>query len=167
MEARPKIEVPPTPADKAAELFAGSALALLWGLTIWSLFTLPATIPVHFNGAGLPDHYGEKSSLLMLPLVATVLFAALTTAGKFPHVLNYPTEITPANAPGQYRGAIRLTRGLKIGMVLIFLLLVFQTGQMATGKTAGLGAWFMPVTLGLFFLLPGFWYWITVSRARA
>ncbi|MBH8556673.1 DUF1648 domain-containing protein [Hymenobacter negativus] len=167
MEARPKIDVPQTAADHATELFAWSALVLLWGLTIWGLFTLPATIPVHFNGAGVPDHYGEKSSLLLLPLVATVLFAALTAAGKFPHVLNYPAEITPANALGQYREAIRLTRGLKIGMVLVFLLLVFQTGQTATGKTAGLGAWFMPVTLGLLFLLPGLWYWVTISRARA
>jgi uncharacterized membrane protein len=166
MEARPKIEVPQTPADKAGELLAWSALVLLWALTIWSLFHLPDTIPVHFDGAGVPDHYGGKGSLLMLPMVATVLFAALSAAGKFPHVLNYPAEITPANALGQYRGAHRLTRGLKIGMVLIFFLLVFQTGQTATGKTAGLGAWFMPVTLGLLFVLPGLWYWRTAARAR-
>ncbi|MDB5270665.1 MAG: hypothetical protein JWP58_3705 [Hymenobacter sp.] len=166
MEARPKIDVPQTPADRAGELLAGSALVLLWALTIWSFFTLPATIPVHFNGAGVPDRYGEKGSLLLLPLVATVLFAALSAAGKFPHVLNYPAEITPANALGHYRGAIRLARGLKIGMVLIFLLLVFQTGQTATVKTAGLGAWFMPVALGLVVVLPGLWYWMTVARAR-
>jgi amino acid transporter len=165
MEARPKIEVPQTPADKAGEIFAWSALALLWVLSIWSLFTLPDTIPTHFNGAGAPDHYGEKGSLLMLPLVATVLFAVITALSKYPHILNYPAEITPDNALRQYRGAIRLARGLKTGLVLIFLLLVFQTGQVATGRATGLGAWNMPVALGLLFVLPVMYYLATLARA--
>ena len=132
MDARPKLEVPLTRADKLSEAVAWGALALLWGLTIWSLFYLPAIIPVHFNGAGTPDRYGEKGSLVVLPLVASVLFGVITALSKFPHILNYPTEITPANAPSHYRAAIRLMRGLKIVMVLLFLLLVLYTGQTAT-----------------------------------
>ena len=132
MDARPKLEVPLTRADKLSEAVAWGTLALLWGLTIWSLFYLPAIIPVHFNGAGTPDRYGEKGSLVVLPLVASVLFGVITALSKFPHILNYPTEITPANAPNHYRAAIRLMRGLKIVMVLLFLLLVLYTGQMAT-----------------------------------
>lgn len=166
MEARPKIEVPQKPADKAGEIVAWSALVLLWALTIWSLFALPDTIPTHFNGTGVPDRYGEKGSLLQLPLVATALFAAITVLSKFPHILNYPSEITPYNALRHYRGAIRLARGLKTGLILIFLLLVFQTGQTATGHTAGVGAWFLPVTMGLLLVLPAVWYWVSVAKAR-
>ncbi|MBO2009069.1 DUF1648 domain-containing protein [Hymenobacter negativus] len=139
MEARPKREVPQTPADRAAEMLAWGVLALLWALTIWSLFQLPATIPVHFNGDGVADHYGEKGSLLQLPLVATALFAVLTALSNYPHILNYPTPITPANALSQYRGAIRLARGLKIVMVLAFLLLVFQTRRVAAEQTSRIG----------------------------
>ncbi|GAB3864926.1 hypothetical protein GCM10028824_03090 [Hymenobacter segetis] len=170
MEARPKIDVPPTPADKAAELLAWGALALLWGFTVWSFFHLPNTIPIHFDAAGVPDHYGKKDSILMLPLVATGLFAAMTAIvtafSKFPHALNYPVTITPANALGQYRAAIRMARGLRIGMVLMFLLLVFQTAQTATGRADSLGAWTLPVTLGLLVGLPGLCYWITVASAH-
>jgi uncharacterized membrane protein len=170
MEARPKIDVPPTPADKAIALSAWMALAGLWSLTIWSLFTLPDTIPTHFNGAGTPDRYGEKGSLVALALVATVLFAAMTAIGsafrKHPHALNYPFAITPANALGQYRGAIRVMGGLKTGLVLVFLLLVFQTGQVATGREAGLGGWDMPVSLGLLFLLPASYYLLSVAKKR-
>jgi hypothetical protein len=163
MEARPKIDVPLTPADKAAEIFARTALAALWALTIWAIVKLPDTIPVHFNGAGAPDRYGEKGSLLLLPLVASALFAALTALSKFPHILNYPSAITPANALGQYRGATRLARALKTALVLVFLLLVVRTWQTATGQAAGLGAWFMPVTLGLLFGLP---LWSLVAMLR-
>ena len=146
MEARPKIDVPQTSADKAIALVAWATLALLWALTIWSLFTLPATIPTHFNGAGAPDRYGEKGSLLMLPLVATALFAVMTAIGsafrKSPHALNYPVAITPANALGQYRGAIRVMGGLKTGLVLVFLLLVFSdcpNGYRADGGPGSVG----------------------------
>jgi uncharacterized membrane protein len=169
MEARPKIEVPQTSADKAGEAFAWIALVLLWALSIWSLFALPDTIPTHFNGAGVPDHYGEKGSLLMLPLVASVLFGVMTAIGsvfrKNPASLNYPIAITPTNVLRQYRGAVRVIRGLKTGVVLVFLLLVFQTGQVAAGRAKGLGTWDMPIMLGLLFVLPMGYYVATVVRA--
>jgi len=166
MEARPKIEVPQTSADKAAEIFAWGALVLLWAVTIAGLFRLPDTIPVHFNGAGLADHYGEKGSLIQLPLVATALFAALTALSKYPHVLNYPTPITPTNALSQYRGAIRLARGLKTGIVSVFLWLVIQTWQTAIGQAAGLGAWDMPITLGLLLVLPVGYYLVSLAQKQ-
>ncbi len=166
MEARPRIAVPPTPADKAIERMAWAALALLWGLTIWYLSRLPATIPVHFNAAGVPNRYGEKSSLLELPVIASVLFAGLTAVSNYPHLFNYLTEITPANALTNYRGAIRLLRGLKIGMVLVFLLLVWQTGQTAAGQACGLGPWLLPAALGLLLLAP-LWGLLTMLRTRS
>jgi uncharacterized membrane protein len=170
MEAKPKINVPPTPADKAIALVAWAALALLWGLTLWSFYALPATIPTHFNGAGTPDRYGTKSSLLLLPVLASVLFAAMTAIGaafrRHPHALNYPVAITPANALGQYRGAIRVMSGLKTALVLVLLGLVFQTGQVATGQAPGLGAWNMPGALGLLFGLPMSYYAASVAKDR-
>jgi uncharacterized membrane protein len=170
MEAKPKVDVPPTPTDKVIGLVAWTALALLWGLTLWDFHILPAVIPIHFNGADVPDRYGEKGSLLLLPMVASVLFAAMTAIGvafsRYPHALNYPVAITPANALGQYRGAIRVMSGLRTGMVLVFLQLVFKTGQTATGHATGLGAWDMPVALGLLFGLPISYYAASVVKGQ-
>ncbi|MDO7847230.1 DUF1648 domain-containing protein [Hymenobacter sp. M29] len=171
MEQRPKIEVPLLPADKAAEIAAWGALAVLWALTIWYLIRLPDTIPVHFNGAGEPDRYGEKGSLGVVSLVATALFGAMTAVtnavSKYPHMLNYMVTITPANALRQYRGAIRVARSFRIGLVLVFLQLLYETARVATGQAAGLGAWSMPVDFGLLLLPPALWYWWTVARARS
>ena len=169
MEARPKIEVPLTPADKAADRMAWAALVVLWALTVWYLIHLPDTIPVHFNGDGKPDRYGEKGSLAVLSLVATAMFGAMTAVTKAvsesPHRMNFPVAITPANALRQYRGAIRMARAFRIGMVLVFVPPLYETAQVATGQAAGLGAWELPVTLGLLMGLPGLWYWRTVAGA--
>lgn len=168
MEPRPRIEVPLTPADRAADWLAWAALALLWGLTVWSLVRLPDTIPIHFNGAGQPDGYGGKDTLTVLALLVTGLFAALTAVTnavrKHPHLLNFPFAITPANAFRHYCGAIRLARGFRIGLVLVFLLMLYQMAQVATGRATGLGAWDMPVSLGLLIGPSVLWYWWTVAR---
>ena len=147
MEARPKIEVPLTPADKAADKaadrLAWAALGGLWALTAWYLNHLPDTIPVHFNGAGQPDRFGEKGNLAVLSLVATAMFGAMTAVtnavSKYPHNLNFPVAITPANALRQYRGAIRMARAFRIGMVLVFVPPLYETAQVATGQAAGVG----------------------------
>ncbi|MFD2717268.1 DUF1648 domain-containing protein [Hymenobacter monticola] len=160
--------MPPTAAERAADLTAWGALALLWALTMWYFIYLPDTIPVHFNGAGQPDRYGEKGTLVAMALVATALFAAMTAVtnavNKSPHKLNYSVTITPANALGQYRGAIRVPRGFRIGLVLVFLQMLHETGQVAAGRAAELGMWSLPVSLGLLLGPSGLWYWWTVVR---
>ncbi|MFT6971262.1 MAG: putative membrane protein YhdT [Roseivirga sp.] len=52
----------------------------------------------------------------------------------------------------QYTNATRLIRLLKLALVLIFGLIVFQTIQNVLGHSDGLGAWFLPATLSLIFL---------------
>ena len=169
MESRPKIAVPPTAADCVADFAAWGALALLWALTVRYFLYLPDTIPVHFNGAGQPDRYGEKGTLVVMALLGTALFAAMTAVtnavSKYPHNLNYPVTITPANVLGQYRGSIRVARGFRIGLVLVFVQMLYETGQVAAGQAPGLGAWSMPVSLG-FLGLPGLWYWWTVAKEK-
>jgi hypothetical protein len=89
---------------------------------------------------------------LTLPLVATVLFIGLTILNKFPHIFNYPTEITEDNALRQYTNATRLIRYLKVIIVVIFGLIAFETIRHANGQTEGLGIWFLPMTMGLIFI---------------
>ncbi|MBF9143906.1 DUF1648 domain-containing protein [Hymenobacter properus] len=170
MEPRPQIEVPYIPADKAVDILAWAALALLWALTVWYLIQLPDIIPVHFNGAGQPDRYGEKGTLAVLALVTTALFAAMTAVtnavSKYPHMMSFPFAITPANALRQYRGAIRVARGFRIGLMLVFLQLLYETGQVAAGQAAGLGEWSLPVSLVLMVGSPVLLYGWTVAKGQ-
>ncbi|MGY6561188.1 MAG: DUF1648 domain-containing protein [Luteibaculaceae bacterium] len=152
MGDRPRITLNLSIADKVAEGFGWILLCTIWILTVLNYQALPEIIPIHYNAAGVPDGFGKKATILMLPLVATGLFLGLTVLNKYPHVFNYPIEITQENALKQYTSATRLLRYLKIILLLIFGGILLETIGYAHGKADGLGTWFLPLTLGLIFI---------------
>ncbi len=149
---RPKITLVPTTADKLVELLGWIMLLAIWGLTITHYSTLPDTIPTHFNGAGEADGFGSKASIIGLPVIATLLFIGITVLNRYPHSFNYPSPVTQDNALRLYTLATRMLRYLKLVLVLVFGGIELMTIQHATGKGAGLGVWFLPLTLVLVFL---------------
>lgn len=152
MGERPKLKLELTKFDKTLEILGWTSILAIWVLIIINYTNLPDTIPIHYNGAGQVDGFGGKATILTLPLIATVLFIGLTILNKFPHVFNYPTNITQENALIQYINAARLIRYLKLIIVIIFGLIAFKTIQNVNGQADGLGVWFLPLTLGLIFI---------------
>ena len=151
-EERPKIKLIPTTADNLVDLLGWIMLLSIWALTTTHYSALPDTIPTHFNAAGEADGFGSKASIIGLPVIATLLFIGLTVLNRYPHSFNYPTAITQDNALRLYTLATRMLRYLKLVLVLVFGGIEFMTIQHATGKGAGLGVWFLPLTLVLVFL---------------
>jgi uncharacterized membrane protein len=149
---RPKIRIELTTADKMVEILGWSVLLATWVFTIASYSSLPDIIPIHYNGAGKADDFGSKINMLMLPIIASILFVGMTIANKFPHVFNYPNKITEENALRQYTNATRMMRYLKLVLVVLFSLIDFKTIQGTRGQSAGLGIWFLPLTMGLIFI---------------
>lgn len=149
---RPKIKLIPTTADKLVDLLGWLILIALWAITIINYSSLPDTIPTHFNAAGEADGFGTKVSIIALPVIATLLFIGLTVLNRYPQSFNYPTTMTKDNALRQYTLATRMLRYLKLVLVLVFGGIEVMTIQNATGKGAGLGVWFLPLTLVLIFL---------------
>jgi uncharacterized membrane protein len=152
MKERPRLKLELTQADKIAEIIGWLLIFAVWSLTVINYQSLPDIIPTHYNGAGVADGFGDKWTILTLPLVATILFVGLTILNRFPHVFNYPTEITEDNALRQYTIATRLIRYLKVIIIVIFGLIAFQTIRHANGQTEGLGIWFLPLTMVLIFI---------------
>jgi uncharacterized membrane protein len=148
MGKRPRIKIEMTRTDKVIELIGLLALLTIWVLTITSYSNLPDTIPTHYNGAGQIDGFGKKVNILALPLIATVFFVGLTILNNFPHIFNYLTKINKDNALRQYTNMTRMNRYLKLVFVVVFGLLTYKTIQ----NTGGLGVWFLPFTIGLFFI---------------
>ena len=164
MGERPKLKLELTKIDKIVEIMAWLLICANWALVINTYKSLPNIIPTHYNGAGLADGFGDKSMIFTLPLVATVLFVGLTILNRFPHIFNYPTDISTNNALKQYTNATRLIRYLKVIFVVIFGLISYQTIKHAKGQTEGLGVWFLPLTLGLIFI-PIIYFLIKLSRS--
>jgi uncharacterized membrane protein len=144
---RPRIKIRLTIFDWIAEIIAFSFLIVLIALPVIYFEKLPDTIPIHFNAAGAPDGYGSNSSLWFLPVTALFMYLLMSVVQFFPQIYNYPVEITPENAPVQYRIATRLIRILKTVILVIFSFISFQTIKTATVGAAGLGKAFLPVFL--------------------
>ncbi|RZL52579.1 MAG: DUF1648 domain-containing protein, partial [Pedobacter sp.] len=70
MESRPKIKLVLTKWDKVLESVCITLLIILWITILVSYAQLPDTIPIHYNALGKGDGYGNKTSILFLPIVA-------------------------------------------------------------------------------------------------
>lgn len=152
MIERPKVRLQLTSTDKIIEVTSSVFLIAFWLMTVLSFQTLPETIPTHFNGNGEVDGYGPKATIFFLPVLGTLLFAFLTFIIKKPESFNYTVEITKENALEQYTNSTKLIRYLKLALLILFLLIDFETIKISKGNPEGLGKWFLPFTIGLIFL---------------
>jgi uncharacterized membrane protein len=152
MNQRPRITLERSTTDTLMEIAGWVVTVGVWVLIAVNYAHLPDRIPTHFDAAGQPDAFGHKATILILPVVSTVLFLGLTLLNNYPHVFNYPTTITPDNALDAYTKATRLLRYLKLVVVFIFGMIAFKTIHTANGNAEGLGVWFLPVVLGLIFI---------------
>ena len=165
MDRRPKIELQLNQTDKILELIGWFAVFGMWVLTVANYSELPDIIPTHYNGAGEADGFGNKSNILSLPIISTLIFIGLTVLNKYPHLFNYPSEITKENSLNQYKNASRMIRFLKFIIMIIFGLIIFKTIQNANGNTDGLGTWFLPLTMGMIFI-PIIYFLINTNRRK-
>jgi uncharacterized membrane protein len=149
MEVRPKIKLTLSPFDKALDRLSKCFLLLLLGLTVYSLWKLPSIIPIHYGDSGHADKYGKKVTLLIYPILGTIIYVVLGQIGKYPEIFNYITKITADNAPQQYGQATRVIRLLKLAISIIFVLIVLFTNLTTIGITDGLGRWFLPTVVAL------------------
>ncbi|HRO76152.1 MAG TPA: DUF1648 domain-containing protein [Crocinitomicaceae bacterium] len=159
MNNRPKIKLKQTKTDILAEVFGWVSLVAFWAFVLVNYANLPDTIPTHFDYAGKADGFDDKESVFELLLVATVIFIGMTILGKFPHIFNYPTEITEENALKQYTNATRLLRYIKLIIVVVFGVITLQSVRVANGQINDIGSWLLPATLGLIFI-PVFYFLI-------
>jgi len=149
METRPKINISLSTLDKILESIGKLLIIIIWGLTLFVYFKLPTIIPTHFNASGEPDGHGNKLTILILPILASLLYFGLTKLNQYPQSFNYIGTITVENAERQYTIASRMLRFLKIALLLIFSHIILFTYLTTIGLTNGLGVVFLPFTLGI------------------
>ena len=153
MNKRPRIKLQLNQTDKILEIVGWISVVGIWALPLINYSILPEIIPIHFNGAGKANGFGNKTHIFILPIISTLLFIGLTILNKRPHIFNYPSQITKENAVHQYTNATRMMRVLKLVIVLLFGLIIFKTIENVNGNADGLGTWFLPFTIGVFIIL--------------
>lgn len=119
-DARPRVA--PTFGRTTRALRALSIGATVLGASIalvaWP--SLPETVPIHFNAAGVADDHGPR--WLVLALIATwvVLVGGVAWLSRHPRAFNYPVEITEENAARVYGEGVRMMAWLMACLTVMF-----------------------------------------------
>jgi uncharacterized membrane protein len=108
---------------------------------------LPDTIPTHFNLKGEVDGYGNKSEILYLPVLATILVTLLSYLSKYPQIFNYPVKITQENASFQHKNAVNMIGTLKFSLVIVFSLITYMSYRNALNGYEKSNIWLLPIII--------------------
>lgn len=156
---RPRIKIKPTTTDYLMDVIGTLLLGFTWIHIAIHYHQLPDKIPTHYDLLGNADDYGSKNSIFMLPIISTFIYVGMSVLSYFPHSFNYLVEITAENALKQYTAAVQLLRLLKLSIVITFLLIDYETIQLALNHTSNIGKWMLPVTLLLIFAPIVLYFW--------
>ena len=74
---RPKIKIEFDVSDWIMEITGAFLLFLMIGFLLCHFNELPEVIPRHFNAAGEPDGFGQKSIIWSLPAIGLVMYIGI------------------------------------------------------------------------------------------
>ena len=150
---RPKVKPILQPIDYVLEIISIVGVISLWIQYVYYYKLLLDKIPVHFNFSGEADDWGSKNTLLVYPIIGTVLYVGFALLRKHPWLFNYPVPITIDNAERQYCWANRMLRFAILSVMLVENFIVFDTFQIAHTKKGFSGLWLILIII-LGVLLP-------------
>lgn len=160
---KPRINPPLTKLDIFLEAIAIIGLIYMIVQIIVEFPNVESEVATHFNASGQPDSWGDKSTLLIIPVITIALYALLTIINRYPHLFNFPAEITEANAPRQYQIAKTLVIYLKAYTIGLFLYIQLMSINVTAENGGGLGKFFIVIVI-LGSLLPIVIYFVMASR---
>lgn len=142
------------PFDAILEIIGLLAILVCFLLPAIFFKQLPDSIPRHYGSDGLPDAFGGKGIIWVLPSVGLVMYFVLGLLSNTPALFNIPVKVTPENAEHYHNRYARMIRILNVGMVALFTYLTYQSIQVGLGRQSGLSSWFLPLSLLFFFGIP-------------
>ena len=113
---------------------------------------IPSEIPMHYDALGNVDRWGDKSELIILPIMTFLMCSFLSVIEFFPQMWNTGIKITEENKERAYRILKSMIKTLKLIVITDFS---FMTVNSLMGKDLPL--WFGPVFVALVFGDLVFW----------
>jgi len=159
---RPKFIPQLKNADKALNIAAFIALAMLWAMTTAAYGHLPDVIPTHFNFRGEADAFGSPGSIFTGAAIGSALFLLMTILLRYPYKMNYNVTITAENAAFHYATASRMIRYLRFSIMLLFIGIEYVTIYTARNPEFEIGGWFIAIIMVMIHF-PVFFFLIKMS----
>ena len=119
-------------------------------IVMWK--NIPNEIPMHYDALGNVDRWGDKSELLILPIMTFLMCSFISVVERFPQIWNTGVKITEENKERVYRVLKNMIKITKLVTIADFS---FMTIHSLMGKD--LPIWFGPVFLILIFGNIIFW----------
>ncbi|WP_297427269.1 DUF1648 domain-containing protein [Clostridium sp.] len=134
---RPNIKLPLSKMDKALIIAATVPITfiIIYLKMVWS--NIPEIIPTHFGFSGVPDAYGNKTSLFIIIGICISLHIILALLSKVPKCYNYPVSITEENAKDLYKVGRQLILLIDLEVSFMLSILTWQNIQTAMGNRQG------------------------------
>lgn len=111
--------------QKVLELITIIVLIGIWTYLIMSWKSLPDKIPAHYNGAAVVDRWGNKSEILLMPILSSALYILITVLCFFPSIWNVPVTITEENREFVYINLKTMAILIKMEMIIAFTYITY------------------------------------------
>ncbi|MBM7698605.1 DUF1648 domain-containing protein [Kurthia huakuii] len=126
---RPKIQLAKTRSEKIANVIGYAALLFLLFFFFSKIMTLPAEIPLHYNGDTV-DRYGSKWTTIIIVIIAIALHIGMTVLERKPHIHNYPARINEKNAAQFYRVSVQILNYTKNTTAVLMVFVTYDLLQL-------------------------------------
>lgn len=84
-------------------------------------------VPIHYNALGEADGFGDKKSIIMLPILNFIMFGMIWLSEKFPSMWNTGVKITPENKNQVYGLIYRMINIQKLLTAVMFTTLTIAS----------------------------------------
>jgi uncharacterized membrane protein len=119
--------------ESALELIALGGMLISVLIAAFNYSSLPAQIPVHFNGSGIPDRFGAKGEIWLIVGIVIVLCLTNWAIARFVHQLRGAAVPATTSSTQQLLLLRKLVLLLNTELALLFVIMMNQTVQAARG----------------------------------
>lgn len=136
-------------------LIEAICLLMLGGITLYIIFnwsSMPDKIPMHYDIAGQIDRWGNKSELILLPIISWAMYIFISIMEHFPQVWNTGVRVTEENAHRVYRILMSMIKTTKLIVVALFSYITI-----CSVCAVSLSPWFLAIAMIVVFGNLVFW----------
>jgi uncharacterized membrane protein len=131
------------------ELFALAGLVFAVLVVVDFYRRLPERIATHFNGAGVANGFGARSTLWVLLGIAFLLYATLSAIQGIPRVVNLRKPLAPEREKVALAESMAMVGWINVEVCWMFAYICLAMVRNGMGLQVGLGWWFLPLTLAV------------------
>jgi len=108
------------------DFFSFVLLGLILAVTGFAVFgssQLPLKVPTHLDDVGQPDAWTPRSSYEFLPMIAVIVYLALTVVAAYSTLAKHAAQADPESGPPLETLILKLIVWIKLELMGIFLCL--------------------------------------------